>query len=168
MSNWSGRDPRRCQVEAFAAYVAGRDAGVRSGGVFAAATGSGKSILLAEVVADLLSGLTDPADVVLVTTPSIALVEQLSATLRHRVGESVGVFYTRGKDTAQRLIVTCHPSFDECLQRLAAAGRRVAVWCADECHRTDNPQILQPAEQIAAVPRIGWSATPYKIGRAHV
>ena len=63
MSLWSGRAPRRCQVEAFAAYVAARDAGSLSAGVFAAATGSGKSILLAEVVADQLQLLTGPSEV---------------------------------------------------------------------------------------------------------
>ena len=162
MSLWSGRVPRRCQVEAFAAYVAARDAGSLSAGVFAAATGSGKSILLAEVVADQLQLLTGPADVVLVTTPSITLVEQLSATLTDRLGEAVGVFYTSGKDVSQRVVVTCHPSFGACLTALAKAGRRVVVWCADECHKTDNPQILQPAASIPDVRRIGWSATPYK------
>jgi superfamily II DNA or RNA helicase len=162
VSNWSGRVPRRCQVEAFAAYVAARDAGSLSAGVFAAATGSGKSILLAEVVADQLQLLTGPADVVVVTTPTVKLVEQLSATLTDRLGESVGVFYTSGKDVSQRVVVTCHNSFGACLKALAKAGRRVVTWCADECHKTDNPQILQPAASIPDVRRIGWSATPYK------
>lgn len=161
MSNWSGRDPRRWQVEAFAAYGAARDAGSLSGGVFAACTGSGKSIHLAEVVADLLTRVVSPG-VVVVTTPTVALVEQLSATLTARLGESVGVYYTRGKDTTQRVVVTCHPSFGDCLAALAKAGRVVAWWCADECHRTDSPQILQPAATIPDVPRVGWSATPYK------
>lgn len=161
VSNWSGRDPRRWQVEAFAAYAAARDAGSLSGGVFAACTGSGKSIHLAEVVADLLTRVQSPG-VVVVTTPTVALVEQLSATLAARLGEPVGVYYTRGKDTAQRVVVTCHPSFGDCLAALSKAGRVVAWWCADECHRTDSPQILQPAATIADVPRVGWSATPYK------
>ena len=90
------------------------------------------------------------------------LVEQLTVTLTERLGEGVGVFYTSGKDVSQRVIVTCHPSFAACLTALTKAGRRVVVWCADECHKTDNPQILQPAATIADVPRIGWSATPYK------
>jgi superfamily II DNA or RNA helicase len=162
VSLWSGRAPRRCQVEAFAAYVAARDAGSLSAGVFAAATGSGKSILLAEVVADQLQLLTGPSDVIVVTTPTVKLVEQLTVTLTERLGEGVGVFYTSGKDVSQRVIVTCHPSFNACLAALTKAGRRVVVWCADECHKTDNPQILQPAATIADVPRIGWSATPYK------
>ena len=162
MSLWSGRAPRRCQVEAFAAYVAARDAGSLSAGVFAAATGSGKSILLAEVVADQLQLLTGPSDVIVVTTPTVKLVEQLTVTLTERLGEGVGVFYTSGKDVSQRVIVTCLPSFAACLTALTKAGRRVVVWCADECHKTDNPQILQPAATIADVPRIGWSATPYK------
>ena len=85
VSLWSGRAPRRCQVEAFAAYVAARDAGSLSAGVFAAATGSGKSILLAEVVADQLQLLTGPSDVIVVTTPTVKLVEQLTVTLTERV-----------------------------------------------------------------------------------
>jgi superfamily II DNA or RNA helicase len=161
VSLWSGRQPRRWQVEAFDAYLAAQASGGLSGGVFAACTGSGKSIHLAEVVVDLLTRMQSPG-VIVVTTPTVALVEQLSATLSARLGEPVGVYYTRGKDTAQRVVVTCHPSFGDCLAALAKAGRVVAWWCADECHRTDSPQILQPAATIAEVPRIGWSATPYK------
>ena len=161
VSLWSGRVPRGWQVEAFAAYLDAQAADRLSGGVFAACTGSGKSIHLAEVVVDLLTRATG-SDVIVVTTPTVALVEQLAATLTARIGQSVGVYYTRGKDTAQRVVVTCHPSFGDCLAALSKAGRRVAFWCADECHRTDSPQILQPAATIADVPRIGWSATPYK------
>jgi superfamily II DNA or RNA helicase len=161
VSLWSGRQPRRWQVEAFDAYLAAQASGGLSGGVFAACTGSGKSIHLAEVVVDLLTRVQSPG-VIVVTTPTVALVEQLSATLSARLGEPVGVYYTRGKDTSQRVVVTCHPSFGDCLAALAKAGRVVAWWCADECHRTDSPQILQPAATIAEVPRIGWSATPYK------
>jgi superfamily II DNA or RNA helicase len=161
VSLWSGRVPRRWQVEAFDAYLAAQASGGLTGGVFAACTGSGKSIHLAEVVVDLLTRVQSPG-VIVVTTPTVALVEQLSATLAARLGEPVGVYYTRGKDTSQRVVVTCHPSFGDCLAALAKAGRVVAWWCADECHRTDSPQILQPAATIAEVPRIGWSATPYK------
>lgn len=160
-SNWSGREPRRWQVEAFAAYAAARDAGSLSGGVFAACTGSGKSIHLAEVVADLLTRVVSPG-VVVVTTPTVALVEQLSATLSQRLGEPVGVYYTDGKSIASPVVVTCHPSFGECLSALTKAGRQVVFWCADEAHRTDNPQILTPAAKVDQVPRVGWSATPYK------
>jgi superfamily II DNA or RNA helicase len=161
VSLWSGRVPRGWQVEAFAAYLDAQAADRLSGGVFAACTGSGKSIHLAEVVVDLLTRVASPG-VIVVTTPTVALVEQLSATLAARLGEPVGVYYTRGKDTAQRVVVTCHPSFGDCLAALTKAGRVVSWWCADECHRTDSPQILQPAATIADVPRIGWSATPYK------
>lgn len=162
VSNWCGQVPRDWQVAAFAAYAAARDAGSLSGGVFAAATGSGKSLHLAEVVADLVTGLPGAADVVVVTTPTVALVQQLSATLTLRLGSPVGVHYTHGKFAGERVVVTCHPSFADCLAALSKAGRRVAFWCADECHKTDNPQILLPAASIADVPRVGWSATPYK------
>ena len=161
MSNWSGRDPRRWQVEAFAAYAAARDAGALSGGVFAACTGSGKSIHLAEVVADLLTRVQSPG-VVVVTTPTVLLVEQLSATLTARLGEPVGVHYTDGKFAGERVVVTCHASFAHCLKTIDKAGRHVAFWCADECHKTDNAQMLVPSQQMANVDRVGWSATPYK------
>jgi superfamily II DNA or RNA helicase len=158
---WCGRSPRDWQVAALSTFREASASGRLHGGVFAACTGSGKSIHLAEVVADLSGSLTG-SDVIVVTTPTVALVDQLSATIAERLGSPVGVYYTHGKSLTGPVVVTCHPSFGDCLAALSAAGRRVAFWCADEAHRTDNPQILTPAAQVDGVPRVGWSATPYK------
>jgi len=158
--HWNGTTPRRWQAEAFAAYRSAHAAGNLSGGIFYAATGSGKSLHLAEVVADLVPRVSGT---IVVTTPTVELVRQLSRTLSTRLQIPVGTFYTNGKDVAERVIVTCHPSFVACLAALFAGERTVAAWIADECHKTDSPQILAG---FAMLPpdtlRVGWSATPFK------
>lgn len=160
VSAWNGTTPRRWQSEALSVYHASLAAGSLSGGIFYAATGSGKSIHLAEVVADLATRVDGT---IVVTTPSVNLVRQLSRTIAARLGAPVGTFYTNGKAVDERVIVTCHPSFAPCLAALAAAGKTVAAWIADECHKTDSPQILTG---FAMLPpdalRVGWSATPFK------
>jgi len=161
IQDWNGTTPRRWQTEALAEYRSAFAAGSLSGGIFYAATGSGKSIHLAEVVADLAANV--PTGTIVVTTPSVNLVRQLSRTISARLGAPVGTYYTNGKAVAERVIVTCHPSFAPCLAALAAANKTVAAWIADECHKTDSPQILAG---FATLPpdalRVGWSATPFK------
>lgn len=116
---------------------------LRCGGapVVQAATGSGKSVLIAEV----LARLDAPA---VVTAPTQHLVEQLAATLAAR-GLDVGRYYADRKESG-RVLVVCHDSID----RADTAGR---WWIADEAHRVtfDLPGTRG---------RLGFTATPYPPG----
>lgn len=159
-SDWSGTTPRRWQSESFAIYKDAFADGSISGGIFYAATGAGKSIHIAEVAADLVNRVSGT---VIVTTPTVNLVRQLSKTISARVGFPVGTYYTNGKSVDERLIVTCHPSFAPCVAALNERGKAIGAWIADECHRTDSPQILTGFAMLPPdVPRVGWSATPFK------
>jgi superfamily II DNA or RNA helicase len=81
---WGGKTPRRWQAEAFPAVRAHLSAGVLDGSVVYACTGSGKSIFAAEVLAELIIGLP-PRGTIIVSTPTVALVDQLYATLAARL-----------------------------------------------------------------------------------
>ena len=118
--------------------------------VIRAVTGAGKSILIAE-----LAHLTEGR--VLVTTPTVQLVDQLAATLTAR-GLNVGKFYTSGKNTTAQVIVCCNPSLAELSTRMAPP----ALWIADECHKTESDEIKSVIETWIPTRRIGVTATPYR------
>lgn len=132
--------------------------------VVRAVTGSGKSILLAE-----LAHLT-PGRVV-ITTPSVDLVEQLHKTLKAR-GISAGKYFTGAKQTRPRVIVCCNDSLPSLAKRIDPPE----LWIADEAHKTECNQIkdtlLGPkdpftgerdeSEAWAPERRIGFTATPYR------
>lgn len=159
---WLGRQPRAWQTAAFKVYLQAADANSLNGAAIYAATGSGKSIHLAEVIADQLDRATGK---ILVTTPTVALVEQLVATISERLGQPVGSFYTDGKDIAPRVIVACHDSFGKCIQALKESRKSVGFWLSDECHKTNSATVQAAfADLIEAWPeccRFGYSATPY-------
>jgi len=142
---WLGREPRPWQRAALPVCLDALATDKR--GVVHAVMGAGKSLLLAEIVAAL------PDRRVLITAPSIALVDQLHATVSARVGWSVGRVYTLRFEPRQITIV-CAPS----VRRLLAFTRDWDVWIADEMHRTECDSL--PADDLPPV-RLGFSATPY-------
>jgi superfamily II DNA or RNA helicase len=171
---------RRWQQEAVLAAMDALQAG--RAGMIVATTGAGKSVFLAALLrlwrADSRPG------VVVVTTPTRKLVEQLAATLEEWLGPGVvGRYYTTAKQHKRAVIVCCNPSVPKLADRLAADGIPVALWVADEAHRTeqsafdarpgdgggdvgdgDSPAV--PLDQIAGVwpdaRRLGLTATPFR------
>jgi hypothetical protein len=112
--------------------------------------GSGKSIAISEIC-------TRNTGRIVVTAPTVDLVEQLSDTIAHWTGETVGRFYTRSK-TIERITVVCHAS----LAQFAAKLDAVDLWIADEAHKTECDQVVAWADEIAPVRRIGFTATPWR------
>lgn len=167
---WQGREPRRWQREAFAVYRAGVESREIHGGVFFAATGTGKALLLCEIVVDLVQRSTGT---IIVTVPTVDLVDQFFDDLARRLnGErrgdrpvTCGRYYTYAKDWRRDVVVTCLPSFASLLSDLSDHARDVSAWVADECHRTDSPTALEAHAAMTAqwgdVLRVGCSATPY-------
>jgi len=146
LAEWSGRTPRPWQRDALPVCLDALASGTR--GVVHAVMGAGKSLLLAEVVARL-----PDRPRVLITAPSIALVDQLHATVSARLGEPVGRVYTL-RNERRRVTIACVPS----VRRLLARDSAWNVWIADEMHRTECASL--PAADLPAV-RLGFSATPY-------
>ena len=130
--------------------------------VISACTGSGKSRLIAELAAARAALLLEE-QVIVVTTPTRRLVRQLSATLAQHISEPIAQHYTSAKWRGKaRIIVCCNASAPGLAKMLAAAGKTVALWIADECHRTETPEIYEFCEDAPALAAIGFTATPFR------
>lgn len=148
---WGDITPRAWQAAALPEILDALGRGERT--VVAATPGSGKSILIAEVAHRHFD-----AGAVVISTPTQALVEQLAETVARRCGH-VGRYYTHEHDAIAPVIVTCNDS----APALARALRRpVALWIADEVHRTEADGMHQAADALAPARAIGFSATPFR------
>lgn len=130
-------------------------------GIVIAVTGSGKSVALAEVIAQLLlDGLTDP---VVVTTPNRRLVEQLADTIGQRVGHGrVGRFYSSAKQADHPVVICCGNSALALAAHFRRRERRVGVWVADEAHRTEAEGLTMAVHALQPAARVGFTATPFR------
>lgn len=175
LSTVADRSPkplRRWQAEAMPRALAALECALP--GVVVATTGAGKSVFLAELIRCWRT--THPDDVIVVTTPSVQLVEQLGTTLADWLGPGiVGRYYTKAKQWKRPVVVACNASVTALAAVMHAHGRGVAVWVADECHKTASDAFLAPtddggslpdAEQVADVlqsaRRLGLTATPFR------
>lgn len=123
-------------------------------GVVRAVMGAGKSVLIAEICASI--GLGDGEHIV-VTTPTVALVDQLAATLTAR-GLDVGKYYTHAKEI-RPVIVACLPSV---AQLAADLTGRCVLWLADEAHRTEADALKVALDTLKPYRRLGVTATPWR------
>lgn len=164
---------RRWQAEALPRALAALEAAIP--GVVVATTGAGKSVFLAELIRCWRT--THPDDVIVVTTPSVQLVEQLGTTLADWLGPGiVGRYYTKAKQWKRPVVVACNASVTALAVVMQAHGRAVSVWVADEAHKTASDAFLAPAgetveatvdaEDVADVlqsaRRLGLTATPFR------
>lgn len=125
-----------------------------------AVTGAGKSYFLSEVSRCCVPS---KGERVVITTPTVKLVEQLHETLSLHLGRGkVGRFYTKAKDTRTPYIVCCIPSAKALAQKLHEEGFSVALWIADECHRTETTSMLEASEAMNPARAIGFTATPFR------
>jgi superfamily II DNA or RNA helicase len=120
-----------------------------------AVMGSGKSILIAELCR------LRPDDAILVTTPTVKLVDQLAETIAEWTNEPVGRYYTHAK-TVERITVCCHAS----LAKFADQTMATELWIADEAHKTETADIKAAIDNIAPKTRVGFSATPWRADTA--
>jgi len=153
---WGGMTPRRWQAEALDALrVALRTS---DAALVRACTGSGKSLLISEIVAGVLSR----GRRCLISVPSVDLVRQLSATVAARVGaENVGRYYTDAKQPDRPCVIVCLPSLNNLLSTHPAWD----VWIMDEAHRveSDTGRIARDIAQVGK--RVGLTATPFRSDR---
>lgn len=135
---WGPWTPRRWQAEALPILIAEYSKPKPDSCVVRAVPRSGKSKLIAQAAACCQ---LEKDEVIVVSAPTIFLVEQLMATFRERLdtdgyalGESnVGAYYSNSKDITSRVIIACTNSCPELADKLMASGRRCAFWIADEC-----------------------------------
>lgn len=167
MKPWAGKTPRSWQGTALPIALDSIRAGRRV--IIRAATGAGKSILQAEVVARYLDETPlAPSQRILVTAPTQKLVRQLGSTIAERCPLKVGRFYANEKNTKRPIIVACHASLKRLAQRMEKRGLEVRLWIPDECHKTQAPEVLAFAEQAADdIPLLGFTATPFRSQDKH-
>ncbi len=155
------RPPRRWQAEALPVVLDAVAAGVS--GCVQACTGAGKSNVIRELCAQVE---LEAGEVVVVSTPTERLVEDLAEAIQERVknlGVRVGQYFGGRKQAARPIVVACNPSLDALACELERAGRRVALWIVDEAHNSESPQVLDVGRGLwADVVRVGFTATPYR------
>jgi len=154
---WSGwqHTPRNWQSDVRSKAL---DA-IRSGrnSIISAVMGAGKSAVIAELCAslDLRAG-----QYVVITTPTIRLVEQLTDDLAERIDlRHIGQWYTDAKRKAP-FIVACMPSAPNLADTLPEGS--CALWIADEAHKTECDTIHEAEEALEPSSALGFTATPFR------
>lgn len=150
MTPWPTTTPRRWQREALPLALDAIRA--KTPAVVSAVMGAGKSVLLAEICA---SGRGR----VVVTVPTVALVDQLAGTLTARLGDEVGRYYTHAKESDRRVTVCCLPSLPQLVD--TSGFEPPALWIADEAHKTECATVLDAHAKLRPRAAIAVTATPF-------
>lgn len=155
--SWQHCTPRLWQQQAAQAVVRHLRSNLPPG-VVRATMGSGKGTLIAA-----LCGCCklEKDEVVVVTTSSQKLVEDLHRVVWRTVKRVTGRYYGRRKEWNRDVLVACVPSVPALAALLQAKGKSVALWLADEVHRTERKTILDCHQQLKPRQAIGFTATPY-------
>lgn len=131
----------------------------RTHGLVRAATGGGKSILLALVARSI--PLSSRSERIVITAPTQQIVRQLQSTF-HELQTRHSAFYAEEKDIYHPIIVTCNNSVETLYHTLARKKLDVTAWIADECHGTESPTMQAWAESWPNAWRLGFTATPHR------
>jgi len=161
LTPWAGAPwtPRKWQADALAPTLDAIRSDRRS--VVSAVMGSGKSILIAEIAYQIAA--ENPDGVVVISVPTVRLVEQTAATLEKRFGpDQIGQFYTAKKEWAFPVVVACNPSVCNLAETLQRAMVPVTLWIADEVHRSQAPELIEASTLLAPKHAVGLSATPFR------
>ncbi|MFA6605106.1 MAG: DEAD/DEAH box helicase family protein [Patescibacteria group bacterium] len=174
---WPSLPPRRWQAEALPTIVLALEGQHPTPCVVQAVMGSGKSVLIAELVAQ---AVLETHEVVIITTSTQRLVEQLAETISARLGTKVGRYYANAKEPRNRVIVACIDSAENLALALAGRGpssgvsdsaenlaaalasRTCVLWIADEAHRTECDTMHRAHSSLRPNACIGFTATPYR------
>jgi len=97
-----------------------------------------------------------------ITTPTIALVEQLSRSLADG-GVLAGLRYTHGETHPgdHRVLLACNNSAPELAWDLCCLGYPCDLWIVDEAHRTECATMVETNRLLAPRAVVGLTATPY-------
>ncbi len=129
-------------------------------GIVSAIMGAGKSMFLCELAA---CTILQEGEVIVVSTSTEGLVYELYNDLRKRCGmyKSVGVWYGRRKRMAQ-VVVVCVPSLGSFADALHQQRKSVALWIADEAHKTECDTVLAAEKMLQPAHSLGLTATAFR------
>jgi late competence protein required for DNA uptake (superfamily II DNA/RNA helicase) len=151
---WGNKQPRKWQELALPLALKSIQNNTR--GVISAVMGSGKSILIAEICAQV------PGNIV-VTVPTIKLVNQMYGTIGSRLPDGeTGMYFSFSKQTDARVTIVCMDSLASFVQKEGKI--HPALWVSDECHRSESLEIIRVYKHLQPHAAIGFTATPF---RAH-
>jgi superfamily II DNA or RNA helicase len=141
-----------------AAIIASEDAiKEKKWGVVSAATGSGKT----EVISHLCS---DAIRRILITVPTLYLLNQLSVYLELKYPKDIGLYYNLRKDIRKRITICTLQSLTTMVE--AKAYEPVSLWIADECHRTETVKVKQAViKYMCPTTAIGFTATAFRASK---
>lgn len=156
----SWQSPRAWQREAFGVVASYFEQPEPEPAVVQAIMGSGKSLLISEIAACVK---LQPNELIVVSTSTEALVDDLYKALRLRCGQykSVGQWYGRRKRMAQ-VVVVCTPSMRSFADAMLQHGKTCALWIADEVHRTECASVLAAHLSLRPAHALGLTATSFR------
>lgn len=154
-SPYSPRHWQRDAIEAAADWLANSE---KKSAIIAAVMGAGKSFVIAE-----LAQMIDktPNRIVVITTPTIRLVDQLADDVEVFTGQPPGKFYTNEK-SIKPVTVCCMPSAVELAKAMEEDGIDCSLWIADEAHKTECDTMKASARALSPDRGIGFTATPFR------
>jgi superfamily II DNA or RNA helicase len=146
-------EPRRWQAECLPIITRHYSQPAASPGMVRAVTGSGKSLLIAQLC-NCATGR------VIVTTSTRPLVRQLRQTIAHFSGgnKTVGAYFTDSKHTQTDVIVVCNDSIAELARRIPPP----AFTICDEAHTTQADTVKDAIAALNCPLRLGVSGTPFR------
>src|SRR6187402_977153 len=163
---WGELTPRSWQARALPIILEHYKKPRPARGVIHAVTGSGKSVLIAQLCACMVP---DEDEVVVISTSRQKLVRQIRGTVKDRIETNefmsepaVGSYFADAKDIRNRVIVCCNDSMKNLADALTKVGRRCALWICDELHRSESKTMKEAYDTLMPVLSIGFSATPYR------
>jgi len=131
----------------------------RRAGIIQAIMGAGKSCLIAEILHSLE---LDTDEYIVITTPSVRLVDQLYDDVTQRLPErAVGRYYTHGTNI-RPVTIACMPSAGDLGRTLDYRDKECVLWICDEAHKSECDTMHDACEALEPDARIGFTATPFR------
>jgi len=161
----SGFTPRHWQIESTTKALHHLQKHPDIPSVIRAVMGSGKSAVIASLIASIELAANE---VIVVTVPTQLLVRQLHrdiAAWLFPLGRKVGRFYARDKSWNVPVVICCMDSLEALVEKFRAHGRTVALWVADEVHKTQTATILDIHALFAPKSAIGFTATAFRASK---
>ncbi len=131
--------------------------------VIRAVPGSGKSAVIAAICK---ATQLESNEVVVISTPTRFLVRQLHKECFPWVfPDEMGKFFSSQKSWNCRYVVACGMSLEKLATILRENGRKVALWIADEAHRSEAPTMRKAHLELNPERALAFTATAFRASR---